>query len=310
MTVWSFSGSRLFHKCPRQWYFRYRFANAIAKDKMRHEAYLLSKLQTISAWRGSVVDQVIQKCYALPLANGGSPSRSDTLNYARTIFNQQVRFARANRVREAGMTVKKGGANFAAFFDVEYGDGVAQKDIQTAWHDTETALINLLEMTDLQSRLCQASHLVTQRALTFTYDGIRAKMTPDLVAFFDDGPPLIIDWKVHTFGTHSYRLQLALYALALTNCEAHSDFPKSNLTYAPTDLHLTEVQLLKAQQRHYQLTDMDIEAVSNYIAQTAYSMELSSAKFEGDMLLSDIPTTNDSDECVRCPFRSLCWNQG
>jgi CRISPR/Cas system-associated exonuclease Cas4 (RecB family) len=232
------------------------------------------------------------------------------LNYARKIFNQQIRFARANLMREPGMTVKKAGESFAALYDVEYGDGVDEEDVQVAWHDIETALINLLEMTDLRRKLVNASHLIAQRPLTFSYEGVKAKMTPDLVAFFNDQPPLIVDWKVHTFGSHAYRLQLALYALALINCEPHSDFPNGYQRYAPTNLQLSEVQLLKKRQRHYRLTDADIDAVSNYMARSALDMELAVAPFDGELLIDDIPTPNNPDKCPRCPFRSLCWSQG
>ncbi len=310
MSVWSFSSSRLFQKCPRQWYFRYQVANALAKDETRHEAYLLSKLQTISAWRGSLVDQVIVKSYVLPLSRGGTISRTDMMNQAKKLFTQQIQFARANRMRETGMTVKKAGGNFAALYSVEYENGVEQEDLQTAWLDIETALQNLLDMSDLHAQLANAVHLIAQRPLTFSHEGVKAKMMPDLVAFFDDQPPLIIDWKVHSFGSHAYRLQLALYALALINCEPHSDFPDGYRHYAPTDLQLTEVQLLTNQQRHYQLNDADIEAVSNYMARSALDMQLAVAPFGGDLSISDIPSTHNPDECPRCPFRSLCWKQG
>ncbi len=307
MSTWSFSSSHLFHKCQRQWYFKSHIASATAKDEARREAFLLSKLQTLYAWRGSVVDQVIVKCYVLRLARGASISRFEMTKYAKKIFDQQIKFARANRMREPGMKVTEAGDSFAALYNVEYGDGVADDDIQAAWYDIECALTNLLEFSDLHRQLLNASYLIAQRSLTFSHEGIKAKMTPDLVAFFDDQPPLIIDWKVHTFGSQDYRLQLALYALALINCEPHSDFPTAFHGYQATDVQLIEVQLLTKQQRHYHLTDEDMDAVSNYIARTALDMELAIDPFDGEVSIYDIPATNNPDECSRCPFRSLCW---
>lgn len=62
---WSFSQGATYTRCPRQWFYKYRFANALAKrEPLRREAYLLSKLDTVWAWRGKVVT------YALALARG------------------------------------------------------------------------------------------------------------------------------------------------------------------------------------------------------------------------------------------------
>jgi hypothetical protein len=57
--IWSVSESKLFRRCQRQWYFKHCVANAQAKkDPLRRRAYLFSKLQSISGWRGQLVDTV------------------------------------------------------------------------------------------------------------------------------------------------------------------------------------------------------------------------------------------------------------
>ena len=56
---WSYSDSRLFKKCQRSWYFHSR-ANAKANDE-RRELFLLGKLQSVSAWRGAIVDTIISE---------------------------------------------------------------------------------------------------------------------------------------------------------------------------------------------------------------------------------------------------------
>ncbi len=310
MSTWSFSSSRLFRKCQRQWYFKNHVASAIAKDKTRREAFLLSKLQTLYAWRGSIVDQVILMRYVPSLNRGKLVSLSELHKYAKEVFDRQLKFARANRMREPGMKITEARDSFAAFYDVEYGTGVTKNDLEAAWQDIKCALTNLLDMTDLFERLLTASYLVAQRSLSFTHDGVKAQMQPDLIAFFDDQSPLIIDWKVHTFGFQDYRLQLALYALALTSCKPHKDFPVGIDLYQATDVQITEIQLLTMQQRYYRLTDADIDAVSDYIALTALDMQLAVDPFEGELAIDEIPTTTSPDECPRCPFRSLCWKQG
>ena len=56
---WSYSSSRSFKQCQKQWFFKNVVASAKSKDPFRRRAYMLSKLQSISAWRGKIVDDVI-----------------------------------------------------------------------------------------------------------------------------------------------------------------------------------------------------------------------------------------------------------
>jgi hypothetical protein len=309
MSAWSFSSSRSFHKCPRQWYYKTFIASAVSKDATRREAFLLSKLQTLYSWRGSIVDQVILMRYVPTLKRGQRVLLADLLKYAREIFQHQLEFGLAHRLRESGMKVTEIGDRFAAFFDIEYGNTLAQEDIDAAWEDVECALKNLTNMRDLQAQLLSASHLIPQRSLSFTHEGIKAQGQPDLIAFFRDEPPLIIDWKVHTFASQDYRLQLALYAMALTSCKPHKDFPKL-FQYEATDVRLVEAQLLTNQQRSYQLTDADIDATSNYIVRSAVNMEMTTDCTDDIITIEDMPVTLNSEECLRCSFRSMCWNQG
>lgn len=75
--IWSFSDSRTFDRCQRQWYFGEVVANAVAKAPVRHEAYLLSKLQSVSAWRGQVVDSTIGSVLVPALNERRPPSLDD-----------------------------------------------------------------------------------------------------------------------------------------------------------------------------------------------------------------------------------------
>jgi hypothetical protein len=58
---WSYSASRSFRECQRQWFFKNIVASARATEPFRRRVYLLSKLQSVSAWRGKIVDNVISK---------------------------------------------------------------------------------------------------------------------------------------------------------------------------------------------------------------------------------------------------------
>jgi hypothetical protein len=90
---WSHSASRSFRKCQRQWYFKNVVANARAKEPLRRRAYLLSKLQSVSAWRGKIVDDVISKTI-IPGINRRSPiTLRDAKTRARQLYDTQLAYA-------------------------------------------------------------------------------------------------------------------------------------------------------------------------------------------------------------------------
>ena len=309
--IWSFSNSLMFRRCQRQWYFKTHVANANAKKiPLQREAYILSKLQTIAAWRGSVVDHVISRRIIPALNNRWEISLTKTIAYAREIFNAQLQFAKQHRIREPGMSAVKAGDEFAAFHAVEYGAEISDEEITRAWEDVQRALTNLIGMRDLFALLSTSSKLIAQRALTFSYFGVTIRAVPDLIAFFRNSPPLIVDWKVHTFGVQDYRLQLATYAVALVRCEPHKDFPPAGSPYAPLDVRLFEVQLITNQQREYTLTELDVEEIDSYIADTAMEMILADGENgKGPPRPFDYPVTQFPETCRKCPFRAPCWEE-
>ncbi len=304
----SVNGIRQFRRCQRQWCYDALIASPHAKDgTVRREVHLLSQLQSLAAWRGNLVDQVFTRRLIPALENDWGMRPQALFAYARSTFDEQLAFARQNRMREPGMTKEKAGDAFAAFAAVEYGPPLDEDEVRKAWTEVEQAIANLLEMKDLLALLQTAQKLAAQRALTFPHFEVNFRAVPDLIAFFDDEPPLITDWKVHARGTHDYRLQLAAYALALTRCKPHDDFPASLSRWSATDVRLLEVQLLTRQQRKYQLSDDDIAEIDDYIAEAAVEMALSvGERANGDVDAFDFPVAANPGHCSWCSFRRIC----
>lgn len=306
--IWSFSSSRLFKKCQRQWFFKNHVANALAKDAFRKEAYYLSKLQSVVAWRGGIVDTILSDTVIPTFRRGQTPRLNSTLRQARALFDEQFAFAQQRRIREPDMTQKRGGTAYAALHAVEYGEPITDDDLSRAWNDIEQALTCFFEMDDLVKLFQASSQTITQRALSFSYNSLPVRMVPDVIVFHLRQPPTIIDWKVHTFGMQNYRLQLASYAIALTQCKPHADFPRMLSKYSAHQVNLLEVQLLVRMQRQYVLTETDIESVYSYIARTAREMDLAlNGETQKTLSPFDFPAALDPDNCQRCPFRALCW---
>lgn len=307
--MWSFSNGRLFDKCQRAWFYKTHVANANAtKNPLQREAYILSKLQTVWGWRGKIVDHVISQRIVPALQNRWALNPAAVLEYAFLIHRKQSEFALLNRVREPGMSQAKGGEAFAAFYAVEYGNGVGPEELAHAWEEIEQAVRNLLNMAELLDDLRRAEKLIPQRSLTFSVFQTKAKAVPDLIAFFPNEPPLIIDWKVHTFGDRDYRVQLAAYAVALVRSKPHQDFPVTRSVYAPEDIRLIEAQLLTNVVRPYKLTGQDVDSVESRIVGSSLEMSLAEGDNEAKALDPfDYPVAEYPEACEKCLFRKLCW---
>jgi len=306
--IWSFSAARIFRQCQRQWYFKASLASARAKDPLRHEAYILSKLQSVSSWRGSLVDRLISREIVGSIARRETITKAQLLRRAKLLFDRQLEAALRHSLRNSGAEARD---EEVAFRSVEYGQAPSAEELATAWAEVETALSNLFEMDQVRGAIKAARHLIAQRPLQFEFAGAKVRAVPDIIAFGEEElPPLIIDWKVHHFGTRDYRLQLALYALALTRCAPHRDFPMMPSVYSPTAIRLFEAQLLTGVEHQYELTPIDIEELEDYIAETAREMRLALKAEDGrDLHVTDFPVTTYPELCQRCPFMNLCWEQ-
>lgn len=306
--IWSFSAVKTFGKCQRQWYFKNCLAHARAKDSRRHEAYLLKQLQSLKSWRGQLVDKVISK-YVVPALNRHqSIHEHSVLGKARSLYDLQLDYALAHQLREPGMSKSKVDDAFAAFHAVEYGDAISEQEISLAWDEIERSIKAFFGMEDLWMAMRSASYRVAQPPLQFDHSGVKVKAFPDLIMFYDDDPPLVVDWKVQTQGIDSYRLQLALYALALIRCKPHKGFPDSLRRWTPADVRLLEVQLLTDRNRYYNLTETDFDELERHIAASAHEMLMVRGDAPASELCAeDFSASRSPWTCQYCPFRKLCW---
>ncbi|MBI2924210.1 MAG: PD-(D/E)XK nuclease family protein [Verrucomicrobia bacterium] len=307
--TWSFSEYRLFRKCPRQWFYKAIFADARAKDPPRHEAYLLSKLQTIHGWRGQIVDAVLGEFVVAELNANRRPQLDETLTRAKALFDAQRDFAMRHKLREPEMSVSKAGSAFAAFVKIEYGEKLEDSEFDQACVDVETAFRNLWKLEELRKRLRDGEYRIAQRNLLFDHCGAKVRAVPDLIVFFVKEPPLLVDWKVHTFGTRDYADQLATYAIAVTRVTPHNDFPSLPRRFQPHELELIEAQLLLGTTRRHLLQPEDVQATEEHIAEGICTLQLAhDGKSADELLPTDFPSAHNPQTCQNCVFRKLCWN--
>jgi len=300
---WSFSEQLTFRECPRKWYFAYKLASAIStKEPIKKEAFYLSKLQTIDAWRGNLVDKIISKKIVPSVTLGAIISLDQALSEAKISFNNELLFAQGKRWRENG--AKTSDDNYVALQGLE--DEEIEKLLEQAWIDIETAITNFYQMAEIWDLLKTATYLKPQERLGFHHYDNYVTCMPDLILLFRNEEPMLIDWKVHKYGVKDYRQQLALYALALIESGFAKKYPMEFAGVQPIDVRLREVQLLTKKVHPHDLLDFEITETKNLISNSTRKMELMLADKDKDFTYLDVPITEYAEKCQRCSFEPIC----
>lgn len=269
---WSVSKAKQFQRCQRQWYYKEIVGRHSAPaGNIRREVYLFGLLKSISQWRGDIVDNVLTRAFLTWHKHRVRLDPEKIIFNARRQFDEQLAVAREHHLYEPGLTPSKR-KNFVVFRCMEYDKSIPQDELDVAWQEIEQAIRNLFEMRPVAEAMKDANALIAQRPLQFKYSGMNVVAKPDLMVFVKEGPPVIIDWKVHAFGVQEAWLQLGIYALALSRVKPHIDFPQDCCSWDLTDVRLLEVQLLKKDLREYQLSRTDVTRLENHITTTAHEM--------------------------------------
>lgn len=303
---WSLYAARTFLVCQRRWYYANVLANARTKDSDRREAYLLKSLQTIYAWRGSLVDKVISNMIVPSMRNRIIPPEDRVIDYAMQLADKQLTFGKQSKHKDPQVTKSAYKDVFCAFYELEYNGDLDQDQIQQAKDEAVISLKNILSSPLLADLANSCSHITDQVSISFKFEKATVSCTPDLIAFFEKEPPLIIDWKVHTFATYESRLQLTLYALALSRTTPRKGFPPE-FSVSPQDVRLVEYQLLNNTPRKYHLTDKDISDVEDYIYQSLLRIESACDGEAKELTPFDFRTARNPRACIRCQFKKMCW---
>jgi len=311
MIDWSISKSKLFTKCQRKWYYQTIVASPTSNDPLRKQAYQLKQLQSISAWRGSIVDRVIQHFIVPQIKRHTAPSEESVLEYAKGLMDKQIAFGK-DKKHLCGDVSKSSSEDYCAFFDLEYGTCLEQDKIAVAEQEVCTALKNLLSSSFLKAIVEENLYVIAQREVGYPLvEGVQISCTPDMVVFYKDKAPLIADWKVHVFGTTEAWLQLGIYAVALYKAKPHKDFPSNGFKIqSPTEVRMVEFQLLKNSPREYSISNEDVADIEDYAFASASQMKkLGNCSKYPDIDPTAFQTTRSPQDCEKCQFKKLCWNE-
>ena len=231
-------------------------------------------------------------------------------NCARGVFERQLAYARCHPTADLSLQVSKEGNDFAVFHVMEYEGKLPEHEIDRAWCEVEKALSNLFSLDDIKHILKSSNRIISQRSLQFALmTDVTVVAQPDAIVFRDNAPPAIIDWKVHTFGTNDAWLQLAIYAIALSRCKPHKDFPVG-FKVRPREIMLYEVQLLTNVVRKHLLREEQIMEAEEYMLSSAYEIAcLTEGKKYDALSVEEFRVTIYAETCQRCNFRAICWEE-
>jgi hypothetical protein len=306
---WSYSGYRQFVRCNRQWYYKNIVAHGAAKDPFRKEVTILSKLKTLDAWRGDIVDEVISQVAINKIRKNEGLYEDNLIWVANRKFEEKLEFAKKKKYREVDISFSDYD-QVSAIIDLDNDQEIEQSELNRVREDIHKALRNFLKNENLIEYLRSASQWLTQRTFSYSFNRFRVIGKPDLILFFEDEPPHIFDWKVHTFATKTYQDQLFNYALSLSKVKPHKDFPKNLSSYNILDYRLTEVQLLTDEIRDYQIAEEDIIATENEIATGLLKMyRLGAHRKFNDVSPDEFPTTYIPSVCSNCAYKQICKQQ-
>lgn len=306
---WSYSGYRQFLKCNRQWYYKSIVSHGTVKDSHRREVTILSKLKTLDAWRGDIVDEVISQVAIGKIRKREGLYEDNLIWVANRKFEEKLDFARSKKYREPN-TAFSDYDQMSAIIDFDNGEGIQESELKRVRNDIHEALRNFVNQEGLIEYLRTATQWLTQRTLSLPFSKFRVIGRPDLVLFFKDEPPHIFDWKVHTFATKTYQDQLLVYAFSLSQVKPHKDFPLNMADYNVLDYRLTEFQLLTNEIRDYEITEEDLLSTKNEIATGLLRMyRLGANRKFSDCTPEDFPTTTDPSACGNCSFKPICKPQ-
>lgn len=298
---WSFSASRSFVRCPRQYYYGQIAAYHSSKnDSLRREAFLLKQRKSLPLWRGNLVHDAIEQLVVPAWQNRHRPNWEDIIARMRATARQQLEFSVARRYREAGMTKAKAGHAYCALVGHDPDETLFESDVEVEVDNAERALRNLAVMTELHAEITAHLPLFAELIVPVTYDGVSINARIDLLYFHQYGHPIIIEWKTYEGTVGDSELQGALYAWALQN------HPKWRVDQ-PEAVRILEVQLLKSTVVQHRVSSDSLVALEDTIYRSLCDIRAVAGDGKYPSVdLADFPITQNARNCAVCPFQTLC----
>jgi hypothetical protein len=297
--------------CERKWYFSHKYArfNSSNGDK-KHAAYLKDAM-TLDEWKGTIVDMVISIFIHRENKYEYNPSFDDYVNEASKLIKMQFGFAKSKGWEQIKAKSNLEDANeYLVLKPMLLNLEINEDEKRRVWEEIKKALKIYYEDEDFQYKYSQtAIQHHTQYPLLIKRQNVTIEGKPDLLLFYNDHPPLIVDWKVYRDSTYSHKRQLMMYAYMLFNMNPLPEkFPPNLREYDISQYRLCEYQLLTGKKRFYTIDEQDIHDASEFINEAVYKMKKKQCHLPPSKLSESMFNEAYSPmSCEDCNFRSICW---
>ena len=301
MKKWSISAHNCFVSCQRKYFFRYIMAHHNAKDTLRREAYLVSQLSSLDAWKGKLVHSALETYFTPSLQDNNLISYIELTQKTLDLGKKQLEFSQQKRYREAGITKTKAGEKYLALKIHETEKSIKSEAIEKVFNEIKECYQNLYNYQKfIDFLLNQASWCETEFRLSFKLDGVTITGQPDLLVGYGDRKICVIDWKTGKNPNSDYSNQLRIYGLSVVNSSRWS-------AYDLSDLLLLEASLFQDK-----FNKMYLEKIHKLAIETFISNSISDIKtVTGDRKyslddLKNYSYAKNTNYCKYCSFESIC----
>lgn len=306
---WSNSAVNTWSTCNRKYYFANILSSHGWKDLLKRKTYELKTMQSLTMWRGTVVDKFMEK-FVIPLVIAKKPLDFEELaEQAVELAKAQFLFSESKMYRNKDL-VMSDADNERCILDIhELNVPYTEAQLLQCYEDIRLGIKNV-PLTRMPDGTLLIDFLKNAKAMTPNMQKLRANIHDatinpqiDLLLYDADWKPVVIDWKLSNSYVSDYSRQLQIAGLTVKMVrEKNPDKPP----YTYEDIRLFEVNLYKGEVKEHPFEEEDINDLIDYIYLTSQDIKLlRDGKEVAD--IDDFDYTESPATCANCNFKSLCY---
>lgn len=291
---WSLTRARMFHECPRRFYYQYHYSKSGFAYDAPEDAQLaleMSRIKGMDMWVGEIVHQTIQ--WALEQSKSGQiPSSAESRNYTRTLMSDGWRSSLKQLWRTGDHETHPN--LFEHYYKMPVGNAVTDRLRNKANKCIDNYMGSELFKWIISRPAGQ--WLPIDKYASFRLDGLLFYVKFDFA--IRDGQTLTVyDWKTGKPSADELR-QLACYAMYTSQKWV---IPIENVKVA--SVHLQPDMIVD----EHVVEEYDIEDMRGY-ARQSFSAMLKCLRDPQKNITArdDFPMTGNFLRCARCNFRGIC----
>ncbi len=293
---WSVSRHKRLHDCLRKYYlfhFASRGGMQPGATRRQRELTVLRSLRTRHMWVGEIVHEMVELALNAWRRNDEVPLEA--------LIERGIRTMRAQYAESLQGVYRDRPMAAVGLTEHEYKEQVSRDEWRARRDLMESCLRNFfaLPMVEEIRALPRWRWLAVESAGSFELDGATVYVRPDFAWRDEDDRVVMVDWKTGQPRPEDEDLQLAVYGI----------FAQRNWGLGSDHLRTVAAYLASGELRERKVEVGDLQAAEARITVSLDQMRSLGTRIEAvdtPETLARFPTTDDLDQCTRCPFRRVC----